>query len=322
MTTEPRPDLDHANPPGSIVVGVDGSADAARAVTWAAQEASLEHRPLVLLHALDTTWQAVDVWRTNSLADTFETRHLTQLAARATVDAAAQGVRLTYPDLEVIASVVDLDPRQALIAASRTAHLLLVGSRGRGPVRGLLLGSVSVATAQLATCPVVVCRHRRGQLATHGIIVGTDGSPASAPVLDFAFRQASLHLAPLTVMHCYWDAVGAGALRRPDASTSAEETQRRLAEAVAGYAETYPDVELRVELATGLVDQVLAGTAPESDLLVVGRHHRSARGRVVHGSMAATVVQHAAGTVAVVPEAEWPTDAQVRHGAVAVPYGA
>ena len=303
MTTEPRPDHDHAHPPGSIVVGVDGSADAARAVTWAAQEASLEHRPLVLLHALDTTWQAVDAWRSDGIADTFEMRHFAQQAARATVDAAAQGVRLTYPDLQVLASVVDLDPRQALIAASRTAHLLLVGSRGRGPVRGLLLGSVSVATAQLATCPVVVCRPRRGPLATHGIIVGTDGSPASAPVLDFAFQQASLHLAPLTVMHCYWDAVDAGAPRHLDVSAGPEEIQRLLAEAVAGYRETYPDVELRLELATGLVDQVLARTAPESDLLVVGRHHRSALGRIVHGSMAATVVQHAAGTVAVVPEA-------------------
>jgi len=302
MTTEPSPDHGHAGPPGSIVVGVDGSPDAARAVSWAAQEASLEHRPLVLLHALDTTWQAVDAWRSDGIADTYEMRHLARQAVRATVDAAAQGVRLTYPDLGVVASVVDFDPRQALIAASRTAHLLLVGSRGRGPVRGLLLGSVSVATAQLATCPVVVCRPRRGQLATHGIIVGIDGSPASAPVLDFAFRQASLHLAPLTVMHCYWDPVDAGAPRRLHACAGRGAMQRLLAEAVAGYTETYPDVELRLELATGLVDQVLARAAPESDLLVVGRHHRSA-GRIVHGSMATTVIQYAAGTVAVVPEA-------------------
>jgi nucleotide-binding universal stress UspA family protein len=304
MTVEPRPDQATVIPAGSIVVGVDGSADAARAVTWAAHEACLEHRALVLLHAVDTAWQAVGAWRLDGLADTFEIRHLAQKAARATVDAAAQGVKLTYPDLEVVASVVDDDPRQALIAASRTARLVLVGSRGRGPVRGLLLGSVSLATALLAACPVVVCRLRRGPLAMHGIIVGTDGSPASAPVLDFAFRQASLHVAPLTVMHCYRDAVDAAEPRHLDASAGLQEMQSGLTEAVAGYAETYPDVKFSLELATGLVDHVLARTISESDLLVVGRRHRSALGRLLHGSMAATVVQHAAGTVAVVPEAQ------------------
>ena len=141
-----------------------------------------------------------------------------------------------------------------------------------------------------------------GGRATHGIVEGTDGSPASAPVLDFAFRQASLHVAPLTVMHCYWDAVGIGAPRRLDAASGRQDMQVLLAEAVAGFTETYPDVTPRLELVTGLVDQVLARTAPEADLLVVGRHHRSTLGRVVHGSMAATVLQHAAASVAVVPE--------------------
>ena len=132
--------------------------------------------------------------------------------------------------------------------------------------------------------------------------MGTDGSPAAAPVLDFAFRQASLHVAPLTVMHCYWDAVDAREPRRLEASAGPEEIQRLLAEAVAGYAENYPDVELRLKLATGLVDSVLASTAPESDLLVVGRHHAAPR-RILHGRCG-NGVQHASGTVAVVPEAE------------------
>jgi nucleotide-binding universal stress UspA family protein len=301
MTIESRDD--RTIPTGSIVVGVDGSADAARAVSWAAREADLQRRPIVLLHAINTSWSLVDTWRSDGIADTFDLRHLAEEAAGATVDAAAQGVRLTHPDLEVVAMVVETDARQALIEASNTAHLLLVGSRGRGPVRSLLLGSVSVAVAQLAACPVVICRPRLGELTAHGIIVGADGSPASAPVLDFAFRTASLHLAPLTVTHCYWDAADAGAPRRRDASAGPQDLQRLLAEAVAGYAETYPDVELRLELSTGLVDQVLAASASESDLLVVGRPHRSALGRMVHASIAAAVVEHAAGTVAVVPEA-------------------
>jgi nucleotide-binding universal stress UspA family protein len=77
-----------------------------------------------------------------------------------------------------------------------------------------------------------------------------------------------------------------------------------LAESVAGLRETYPDVEVDLHLTRGLVDQVLADTAPGADLLVVGRRHQNAISRFFHGSMATAVLERAAGTVAVVPEPE------------------
>ena len=74
-----------------------------------------------------------------------------------------------------------------------------------------------------------------------------------------AWALASLHLAPLTGTHRYWDAAGAGAPRHLDAAAGPEEMQRQLAEAVAGYAETHPDFELRLELAIGPVDHGVRG---------------------------------------------------------------
>jgi nucleotide-binding universal stress UspA family protein len=303
MTTD-VPDVRHpVISSGTIVVGVDGSEHAARAVDWATRQAAMEHRPLTLLHGFDpvarTTLGALEL----DGADRFELIRDLRRAARIALDEAADWVHEVEPHVTVDARLVDADARQALVDASRTAHLIVVGSRGRGAVTGLLLGSVSVAVAQLSACPVVVCRPRHGDLATRGVLVGADGSAESAPVIDFAFRQASLRGVPLTVMHCFWEITAADAAASHDAKTAPTDVQLLLAESVAGFAETYPDVEVRTELARGLVDQALAGAAPTTDLLVVGRRDKRAIARLFHASMAAAVLEQAAGTVAVIPEA-------------------
>jgi nucleotide-binding universal stress UspA family protein len=63
------------------------------------------------------------------------------------------------PGVEVRALVVEDDPANALLEAAKGADLLVVGSRGRGGFKGLLLGSVGHQLAQHAPCPVVI--HRR-----------------------------------------------------------------------------------------------------------------------------------------------------------------
>jgi nucleotide-binding universal stress UspA family protein len=309
MNTEARDVPRTTISPGSIVVGVDGSEHAARALDWAARQAALEHRPLTLLHAFNpvarTTLGALELEGT----DRYELLRELRRAARVALDDATVRVHEIEPGVTVQTCLLDGDDaRHALVEASRTAHLLVVGSHGRGALRGLLLGSVSVAVAQLAACPVVVCRPRHGDPDTHGVLVGVDGSPESVPVIDFAFQQASLRGVPLTVMHCYWEIVAQGRAA-PRALENATDMELLLAESVAGFAETYPDVEVRLELSRGLVDQVLAQAAPETDLLVVGRRHKAAVARLLHASMAAAVLERAAGTVAVVPEAEHSAEA-------------
>jgi nucleotide-binding universal stress UspA family protein len=285
---------------GSIVVGVDGSEHGDRAIAWAARQAALEQRPLTLLHAFDPTGR-VFVGALELEADSrLELLHSLRRAAGLTLDEAVGRVQAIRSELEVHARLVDADPRQALVDASATAHLLVLGSRGRGPLRGLLLGSVSVAVSQLSHCPTIVCRPRPADPSTRGVLVGADGSAASRPVIDFAFRQASLRGVPLTVMHCFWEIVATGT--GPPHEDS--DVRLLLAESVAGFSESYPDVEVHLEMARGLVDQVLVNAAPMSDLVVVGRRRKDAVARFLHSSMAAAVLERAAGTVAVIPEAE------------------
>lgn len=93
------------------------------------------------------------------------------------------------------------DPRGVLIGLARQAHLIVMGSRGRGTVRSMLLGSVSAAVSKYASCPVAVRRPPRGRAHTCGVVVGSDVTPESVPVVEFAFEQASLRGVPLTVLH-------------------------------------------------------------------------------------------------------------------------
>jgi nucleotide-binding universal stress UspA family protein len=293
-------------PAGCIVVGVDGSEHADRAVTWAARQAVLERRTLALVHCTDqisvrgTAWvdaPGIDHPGLTAALRAASSRIVTHARDRAVVQA---------PDVAVLTDLLDVDPREALVDLSATAHLLVLGSRGRGPLRSAVLGSVSASVARHAHCPVVVCRPPEPERpAGDRVVVGADGTCASRPVLEFAFAQASLLRVPLTVMHCFWDVVtatrGPGTVPR-GADDELTDLRLLLAESIAGLAEKYPDVEVTQELARGLVDECLADRAPDAGLVVVGRASTAGWARFLHASCALAVLERAHATVAVVPE--------------------
>lgn len=266
---------------GSVVVGVDGSDHADRALRWAVEQAALEHRRLTVVAVGDDA---------GNLADE-----------------AVAAARLHQPDLSVTASAMSGDPRQVLIDLSPHAHLLVVGSRGRGSLRSMLLGSASAAVSAHAACPVVVCRPKADDHPQAGVVVGADATPESLPVIEFAYRQASLRNLPLTVLHCFWDAAAAVAQYREARGEKAEapdleDLRALLSESVAGFAELYPDVPVHLTLKHGLVDEALSPSHGGWDMIVVGRHPMTTLTRVLTGSIATSVVERAHATVAVVPE--------------------
>ena len=103
-----------------IIVGVDGSVGARRALSWAAAEAHLA------------------------------------AGARGVLDDALDEVKAVHADIEIAGELTEARAASALIAAAGDADLLVVGSRGRGGFSGLLLGSVSTQCVHHAPCPVVV----------------------------------------------------------------------------------------------------------------------------------------------------------------------
>ncbi|MFB9836195.1 universal stress protein [Actinoallomurus acaciae] len=127
-----------------VVVGTDGSSPAARAVTFAADFAAQTSAELEVI-----TCTGQD---TSGAADA----QLLRGGARSIADRAEASLRETHPALPVVMMVADGAAEQKLIDASADAGLLVVGSRGRGAFRGLLLGSVSHAVIHGAPCPVGV----------------------------------------------------------------------------------------------------------------------------------------------------------------------
>ena len=287
--------------PGSILVGVDGSDHAERAVLWAAEQAALERRQLVVLHA-DPLLSQNSSFAT-AMVDSLELRRQVNEEMEAIASRASATATSHRPIIDVESLVVHSDPREALVDASRHAHMLVVGSRGRGMLRSMLMGSVSASVARQAKCPVVVIRPASGSPTQSRVLVGADGTAESQPVLEFAFRQASWRHLPLTIMHTYFDAGAAIAEYHGKVSEGpAAEVRLLLAESVAGLAEKYSDVPVTRAFSHGLVDECLVSTPHEWAMIVVGRHPLGSVTRALSGSVAITVLEHSKGVVAVVPE--------------------
>lgn len=145
-----------------ILVGVDGSADAQRALEWAVEEADLRGARLHVLavHPIPKTlgWGGVPL----EVYPGEEDRQHVETGARRALEKviAERGKPLSAsPQVDaVIGNAVE-----ELLKAAKEADLLVVGSRGAGGFSRLVLGSVSTAMVHHADCPVVVVRPGRGR---------------------------------------------------------------------------------------------------------------------------------------------------------------
>jgi nucleotide-binding universal stress UspA family protein len=282
--------------PGTIVVGVDGSDSSRQALAWAADQAMAEHRPLTLACAVGVTVPVSPA----GAALPLEYREALRAEGRAALGDARADLARRTPDLEVHEVIETADPRTLLIQLSERAAMVVVGSRGRGPVASLLLGSVGVALSRHAACPVVVHRPMNRGLVRNGIVVGADATPSSLPVLELAYRQASIRDLPLLVLHCFWDLLSAGHLENGE-PPDYEEERAMFAESIAGMAEKYPEVRVRTELAHGVPADAILKAGERMDLVVVGAHQARGSERFMFGSVSVSVVEHATCPVAVVP---------------------
>jgi nucleotide-binding universal stress UspA family protein len=140
-----------------VVVGVDGSEEATQAVAFAAAEADREGQELTVLYAFYGPDPIIDAGLTPTrLAELMVDEERTVLSET------AAGLREEYPDL-VVHEVLEShkEPVVALVDAAAEARLLVVGSRGRGGIKRLLLGSTAHGVLKHLPCPTVITRIRR-----------------------------------------------------------------------------------------------------------------------------------------------------------------
>nr|ABP47458.1 UspA domain protein [Mycolicibacterium gilvum PYR-GCK] len=282
-----------------ILVGVDGSPESHAAVRWAAQEAVLRRRPVTLMHVVSpivVTWPIDTVvanfyeWQEDNAARVLKQSQETLAAAVSDT---------TAPTVEVEVRHDGIVPE--FTEASQHADLLVLGSRGLGPVGGAVLGSVSRALLHHAQCPVVIAKEGvvprdAGALP---VLLGIDGSPASENATTFAFDEASRRGADLVALHA-WSDVAVFPILGMDWHQYEQQGHEILAERLAGWQERYPDVHIRRRIVCDTPARWLIDESRHSQLVVVGSRGRGGIAGLLLGSVSTTVAESALAPVAVV----------------------
>jgi nucleotide-binding universal stress UspA family protein len=253
-----------------IIVGVDGSPSSNEAVRWAAQEATRQHAPLLLVLA--------DVIPLGYLPGNgfYQTEIDKQaMAGRATLAEAKLLAEGTASSVDVQTEFVTGSAIQTLLDRSKDARMLAVGSRGLGAFRSSLLGSVSTALAMHAHCPVAVIRDARvGATPDAGsVVVGIDGSATSVHAIGIAFDQASKRGVELVAVHAWMD-TSQFALEGVDGQIAEDTEAAVFSESLAGWHDQYPDVGVRRVLVKDRPVRQLLEESATAQLLVVGSHGR------------------------------------------------
>jgi nucleotide-binding universal stress UspA family protein len=144
------PDVEPAAAPtGRVVVGVDGSPAATAAVSWACDEADDRDAELVVVHVWEYPY-ATELGSPTA-------RDMTRVDASLLLEAAARHARDRRRG-PVSDALVEGDTATELITQSQHADLIVLGTRGRNPLRAALFGSVSQRVSRNSACPTVVVR--------------------------------------------------------------------------------------------------------------------------------------------------------------------
>jgi len=283
---------------GAILVGVDGSAAALRAVRWAARDAALRNVPLTLVHVVDAP-----------LPEWFEVAALAgfrQSQERRPHDFIESAIKVAEEStgecapVQIDSKVFHSATVPTLVRLSTQVEMVVVGYRGHGGVSARsFLGSVSSALVYHAHCPVAVIHDDEAMIANAApapVLVGIDGSPASEAATAIAFEEASRRGVGLMALHAWTDPRVSGSKgtvqdSKWDAQLSEEE--ETLAERLAGWHERYPDVGVRRRIEIGDPARWLIQASERAQLIVVGSHGCGwFRGKLL-GSVGAAVVNRA-----------------------------
>ncbi|GHC52672.1 universal stress protein [Streptomyces flavofungini] len=287
---------------GTLIVGVDGSRSSLRALDWAADEAARGALPLRIVHA--SGWE----WYEGHEPSFGINREAVRAQADRVLAAAKARAGERDRSLDVTSEVLDEDPAAALIRESRQAAGVIVGSRGRGRLAGLLLGSVSLSVAARASCPVTVVRG--GEQSLRGgfrrVVVGVDEAAGAAAAVGYAVRAAQQRDTELLAVHAWRRPVPetTGGPRPAGAADPRRlRAERELDAALRSAVRDHGAVAVRHEAVEGQARAALLDASAAADLIVVGARRRPGHTGLQLGPVNHAVLHHAACPVTVVPHA-------------------
>ncbi|WP_030327716.1 universal stress protein [Micromonospora parva] len=282
----------------AVVVGVDGSESALRAVRLAATEAARQHRPLRVVHGFIWPLLHVPVSPAPDAPPGGGLRH----RAEELVEAAVNEAEATVPGLSISGEIIDGEAAAVLVGESPTAALIVLGDRGLGGFSALVVGSVAVQVAAYADCPVLVARGT--QRPDQPVLVAVDGSDASRRAADVAAETAVSLGVPLVAVHAYRHpgSSGPGDMQPLvyDEAKLHREQERMLAGWLTGLTEDHRGLRLTCQATRGRPGTVLAEASRSAQLAVVGGRGRGEVTGLLLGSVSQSMLHHAQCPVMVV----------------------
>jgi nucleotide-binding universal stress UspA family protein len=282
-----------------VIVGVDVSRNAARAAMWAAAEAVARGVPLHVIHALDGDPGSALSGTDQQEAETGEAFDpdpglLSQIE---------HGLRAALPTLEVSTAMIYDGAAGVLVAASRTADLVVAGTRGGGGFAGLPLGSVSLRLAAHSHCAVVLVRDRGQEEACAGeIVLGLEGDDPQDAVL-FAFTQAARAGVGVHAIHAWSPIPGYALGHVGDTDDIARHAAHEMDATLKAARELFPGVPVQVSVERGHASAVLSAASRTARLTVVGAHRSRGPLSLGVGPVIQGLLSDAWSPVAVVPVA-------------------
>jgi len=283
-----------------IVVGVDGTTTALRAVAWAAREARLRQRPLRLVHAAPY------------LGTPDDPDDPTAGRAAAVLARARSVAHQIAPELTTDVAVLPDPPVAALVDASADAELVVIGMIA-GTGAEIVLGSVPLDVTTAAHCPITVVR---GESATDHVAKGDRGRPA--PVL-LGIESVGADAAAVTVAFDDADRHGSGVvvMQVPGHPDHLGDSASAVRDQLAPWRSAHPDVEVTVRIGQGNPGVALLHESTAVRHIVLGTRGRHAVVRAVLGSVSRFVLRHSLVPVTVVPRSLTTTEGSTVPAAVA-----
>jgi nucleotide-binding universal stress UspA family protein len=292
--------MDTQNVRRTVLVGVDGSESALRAVRWGAAEALRRQAPLRLVIAFG--WPVQQVSGRPGGEGSYREALLT--GAREQLVEAGRVAEREGAGIEIEREFIVGGAIEVLAAEAGRAQLLVIGDRGLTRLEGLLVGSVAIGLAAHASCPVVVVRgdeREPSETASLPVLVGVDGASISDAAIGFAFEAAAARKVSLA-LHTWSDMVYDPSLLAVAINWDDVEAEERrvLSEQVGSWAAKFPDVPVELLVRRDQPAHSLLAQAVRAQLAVVGSHgHGQVMGMVL-GSVSNALVHRAPCPVAVV----------------------
>lgn len=276
-----------------IVVGVDGSDSALRAVQWAAAVAQKTESPLHIVHT--RPYSGHNPSDTVAAIRAADAAALEASGSTAVLAAAEDALRTDYGDLTVTTDYVPVPADEALVELSRKAKLIVLGSDSVSVGAAILVGSTTVTVAAHSACPMVAWRGDVTRLTDQPIVLGVDGDEGSQVAIATAFELADRFGVGIVAVHAWSTRRSPGDVTLPFmVDWAAVEAQQRehLSATIAPMTTLYPHVGVTYIVESGKPSHAILRQLSDAQLVVVGSRGRGVLSGALLGSTGLNLLHH------------------------------